>query len=309
MSALTTLFPVFFMIALGLVSRIKGWITPEQKAGANAIIFNVLFPVMIFNLMLTASIETSTIYIVAYVLVAFLLAMFVGKIAMPFVSQKYNHFAYFLLTSVEGGNVALPLYLSIVGASSNTVIFDIAGTFIAFVFIPIMIARSASQGASKKDLVKNIFTNSFVLAVIFGLGLNILGGYTFLQSTPIFDLYTGTISQVTTPIVGMILFILGYDLNVDKETLVPILKLVAVRVAFYAVVIVGFFIIFPTLMADKIFMLAVLLYFMCPTGFGLVPVISPLFKSDEDASFASAYISLFMIVTLIVYTVLVIFVA
>lgn len=309
MAALTTLFPVFFMMAIGLVCRIKGWITPEQKAGANAIVFNVLFPVMIFNLMLTASIEASTIYIVGYVLIAFLLAILVGKLAMPFVGEKYSHFAAYLMTTVEGGNVALPLYMSIVGVSSNTVIFDIAGTFIAFVFIPILIAKSISQGSSSKDLVKNIFTNSFVIAVVLGLGLNILGGYSFLQTTDFFDLYTGTISQITTPIVGMILFILGYDLSVDKETLVPILKLVAIRVAFYALVIVGFFILFPTLMADKIFMLAVLLYFMCPTGFGTPPVISPLFKSDDDASFSSAFISLFMIVTLIVYTILVVFVA
>jgi len=33
--ALTTLFPVFFMLALGFTSRIKGWITQEQKVGAN----------------------------------------------------------------------------------------------------------------------------------------------------------------------------------------------------------------------------------------------------------------------------------
>ena len=62
-------------------------------------------------------------------------------------------------------------------------------------------------------------------------------------------------------------------------------------------------------MADKIFMIAVILYFMCPTGFGLAPVISPLYKSEEDAFFSSAFISLYMIVTLIVYTVLVLFVA
>jgi len=29
MDALTTLFPVFFMLALGFTSRIKGWITQE----------------------------------------------------------------------------------------------------------------------------------------------------------------------------------------------------------------------------------------------------------------------------------------
>ena len=29
MTALTTLFPVFFMLALGFVSRIKGWVTVD----------------------------------------------------------------------------------------------------------------------------------------------------------------------------------------------------------------------------------------------------------------------------------------
>lgn len=31
MTVLTTLFPVFFMLLLGLVSHIKGWVTVNQK--------------------------------------------------------------------------------------------------------------------------------------------------------------------------------------------------------------------------------------------------------------------------------------
>lgn len=31
MNALSTLFPVFFMIILGMIARIKGFISPEQK--------------------------------------------------------------------------------------------------------------------------------------------------------------------------------------------------------------------------------------------------------------------------------------
>ena len=124
-----------------------------------------------------------------------------------------------------------------------------------------------------------------MIAVILGLGLNLLGGYQYLQTTSLFEVYTGTISQVTAPIIGMILFILGYDLKVDKETIQPILKLMSVRIVYYIIVIIGFFILFPYLMADKIFMIAVILYFMCPTGFGLAPVISPLYKSEEDAFF------------------------
>lgn len=123
------------------------------------------------------------------------------------------------------------------------------------------------------------------------------------------EMITGTLSQATTPIVSMILFILGYDLNVDKKTLVPILKLMGIKIVYYAMVIAGFFILFPAQMADKTFMMAPIIYFMCPTGFGLMPVIAPLYKDEDDASFTSAFVSIFMIITLIVYTLVVIFIA
>ena len=121
------------------------------------------------------------------------------------------------MTVVEGGNVALPLYLSIVGTSSNTVLFDIAGTIIAFIVFPVFIAKEASTGSSVKDMVKSIFTNSFVIAVIIGLFLNLTGIYNMLMVSQFGPMITGTLTQATTPIVSLILFILGYDLNVDKK--------------------------------------------------------------------------------------------
>ena len=107
----------------------------------------------------------------------------------------------------------------------------------------------------------------------------------------------------------MILFIIGYNLKINMETLGSLLKLLIVRIVLFAFVIVGFFVFFPHLMADKIYMIAVLIYFMCPTGFALPMQISPLFKSEEDSSYTAALISLNMVVTLIVYTVIVIFIA
>ena len=47
MRAVTTIFPVIFMIGIGTFSRIRGFITPSQKDGANKIVFNILFPIMI----------------------------------------------------------------------------------------------------------------------------------------------------------------------------------------------------------------------------------------------------------------------
>lgn len=310
MTALSTVLPVFFMIGLGLLARIKGWITPEQKEGANKIVFNILFPIMIFNVLFTAKIESSAIWIVAYVFVVFSIAMIIGKVLSGFTGKKMAHISPYLLTTCEGGNVALPLYTSIVGLSyaSNTIIFDIAGTFIAFVVIPILVAKTTAGKTSAKQLIKTIFTNSFVIAVILALVLNFTGFYMYLSTTPFIDIYTNTITQTTGPIVGMILFIIGYNLKINKETLGSLIKLVIVRIVIFTVVIIGFFVFFPQLMADKIYMIAVIIYFMCPTGFAIPMLITPLNKFKEDADFQSAFISLFMVITLIVYTVIVVFV-
>ncbi len=160
MAALSTLFPVFFMLALGFICKLRGWITPEQKAGANTIVFNILFPILVLNLILSATIDMTQIKIIAYVFIAYLIALVYGKIVAPLASKKYAKFSPYLLTVVEGGNVALPLYLSIVGSSSNTVIYDIAdiaGTICCFIIFPILIAKESSSATSSKELVKSIF--------------------------------------------------------------------------------------------------------------------------------------------------------
>lgn len=78
-----------------------------------------------------------------YVLIAFTLALVLGKCIAKFTGKEVGHISPYLLTTCEGGNVALPLYTSIVGVAyaSNTVIFDIAGTVIAFIIIPILVAN------------------------------------------------------------------------------------------------------------------------------------------------------------------------
>ena len=299
MNALSTLFPVFFMIILGMIARIKGFISPEQKEGANHIVFNVLFPILIFNVLFTAKIESSAILIVLYVLIAFTLALVLGKCITKFTGKEVGHI------------FPLPLYTSIVGVAyaSNTVIFDIAGTVIAFIIIPVLVAKATSGNTSTKELLKTIFTNSFVIAVMLGLVLNLLGAYDMLSQTAFIDVYTNTIQQATAPIVSLILLIIGYNLKINKDTLGSLLKLVGVRIVFYIFVIAGFFVFFPHLMADKIYMMAVLIYFMCPTGFAMPMLISPLNKSEEDEDFTAAFISLFMVITLIVYTYVVLFIA
>ncbi|MFR7592317.1 MAG: hypothetical protein ACLUVC_12785 [Longibaculum sp.] len=148
------------------------------------------------------------------VFIVYLLAIILGKALSKFTGKQYAHFSSYLLSVVEGGNVALPSYLSIVGTSM-------------------------------KDMIKSIFTNSFVIAVIVGLVIDFTGLYNVLLASTAGKMITKTFAQATMTIVSMILFILGYDLNIDKETLKPSLKLMSVKFVYYAFVIVGFSVLFP----------------------------------------------------------------
>lgn len=307
MDALNTLFPVFFMLALGFIARVRRWITPEQKEGANAIIFNLLFPILIFNLMATVSFNTSHIGLILYAFFAMAVAFLLGKCLTDFTGKKYGAFSPYLISVMEGGNVALPLYMSIVGESGNTVIFDIACSTMCFVIFPILIAKQTASGASAKQMLKTIFSNSFVIAVIAGLTLNLTGIYAMLEASSFGTLLTNTINQATAPIVSMILFFLGYNLRLDKKLLLSISPLMALKTVYYAIVIAGFFLLFPSQMSDPVFRLAPIIYFMSPTGFGILPIISPLIKDEDDEAYTSGFLSMYILITLIVYTGIVLF--
>lgn len=312
MKAIETLFPVFFMIALALLCRVRGWVSPEQKEGTKKVVFNVLLPILIFHAIFTAELKISIIFIVGYVIAAFLIAYLIGKGMSRWIGERFARLSPFMLMTCEGGSVALPLYTSIVGTAYaiNTVTFDIAGIITGFIIIPTMVARMVSENSDIRLLLKKTFTNSFVIAVIAGLIGNLAGVYRWMQGAGVVQIYTSTASMLTAPITGMILFTIGYDLRIEAHMVKPLVKLVFLRAAVSALIIGGFFLLFPELLSDKIYRIAVFIYYMCPTGFATPLQLIPLYRDEWDQNYLSAFLSLYMLtVTMIVYVLVVAFVA
>ena len=305
MKAVEVLFPVFFMMFLGFLSRKYSWIKPEQNEGAKKIVFNILFPLLVYHVLAESKISESFVPQIIYVDALWIIIYIVGKLIVG-KGGKYAKILPFLLLTCEGGNVALPLYLSMVAKSNavNILTFDVAGILINFGLLPILVTRELSEKADIRVLLKRIILSPFMLAVIFGIVSNITGVQGHLMNSELGSVYTSTIDMVITPITGIILFTLGYELKMEKSLLLPLLKLGIIRICGCVVIIIGFFIFFPTYMADNIFKAGVLLYFMCPTGFPVPLQIKPLVKSEDEENFISAFISLFMITALVAYSVI-----
>ncbi len=309
MKVVETLFPVFFMVFLGLVSRSKNWISWDQKEGAKKIVFGILFPALIFHVIFVSDLSINLLKQIVFLDVAWILVYLIGKILSRFVGERYRSLAPFLLMTCEGGNVALPLYISLVGSAYalNIVTFDVAGIIINFGLVPILVSGQANSGQSAKGLLKNIFTNSFVLAVLLGILANLIGLHGILESIGLATLYGNTMTAVLAPITGIILFTLGHDLKVDLSTLKSLFSLMVIRLVLCGLIIGGFFLVFPGLMADPYFKIAVFLYFMCPTGFPVPLQLSALCDGKDQESFMSAFISVYMLITLVAYTLITVF--
>ena len=177
MKALEALFPVFFMMFLGYLSRKKNWITREQDEGAKKIVFQILFPFLVYNVLVSSQLSQHLLVQILFLDAAWIIIYFIGKKTASFTSSQFSRISPFLLLTCEGGNVALPLYITMVGSAYavNIVTFDVAGILINFGFVPAVIAKQISGRTDWKDVTKSIFTSSFVIAVLAGVLVNLSG--------------------------------------------------------------------------------------------------------------------------------------
>ena len=135
--------PVFFMLFLGLLARKRQWITFAQNEGAKKLVFTILFPLLVYKVLVTSELKSTFLIQIIYMDIIWLIVLFIGFKLTPFTGKKFAHISPYLLVTCEGGNVALPLYISIVGAAHavNIVTFDVAGILINFGVLPILVTK------------------------------------------------------------------------------------------------------------------------------------------------------------------------
>src|SRR5690625_7691241 len=111
MTVFNLLFPVFALMGFGLISRIRGWVTPEQKEGTKEGVFGLFFPILIFNVMLTSTFDPSTFQMIGFVVIVCILTIFIGRLFFrKCLGEELTDVALFMLITVERGSLTFSLY-------------------------------------------------------------------------------------------------------------------------------------------------------------------------------------------------------
>lgn len=307
MQAISTIFPVFFILFLGIHARKKGWINHEQNNGLKTIALDILFPFLIYHIVATSVLDRNIALEIVYLIAVWILVYFFGKMVCRILPESIREISPFLLLTCEGGAVALPLYLSIVGSSYilNLIPFDLAGIMINFIFVPTVLQIRRKEELKLLPLVKKVISAPFVIAALLAVITNLTGLQRLLsQSSAFGPIYENTMNAIIAPVSGLILFSLGYSIRLKKGYLSSLFKLAVIRLIFCSGIIASFFLIFPEKMESPVFSLGVILYFYCPTGFPVPLQIREILDTDEKEEFVSAFISLFLLIALVVYVAL-----
>ena len=307
MQAISTIFPVFFILFLGIHARNKGWINHEQNNGLKTIALDILFPFLIYHIVATSVLDRNIVLEIVYLIAVWILVYFFGKMVCRMLPESIREISPFLLLTCEGGAVALPLYLSIVGSSYilNLIPFDLAGIMINFIFVPTVLQIRRKEELKLLPLVKKVISAPFVIAALLAVITNLTGLQRLLsQSSTFGSIYENTMNAIIAPVSGLILFSLGYSIRLKKGYLSSLFKLAVIRLIFCSGIIASFFLVFPEKMESPVFSLGVILYFYCPTGFPVPLQIREILDFDEKEEFVSAFISLFLLIALVVYVAL-----
>lgn len=307
MQAISTIFPVFFILFLGIYARKKEWINHEQNNGLKTIALDILFPFLIYHIVAGSVLDRDIALEIIYLIGVWIGVYFLGKIICRMLPENLRDLSPFLLLTCEGGAVALPLYLSIVGSSYilNLIPFDLAGILINFIFVPTVLQIRRKDELKLLPLVKKVISAPFVIAALLAVITNLTGLQRLQsQSSTFGSIYENTMNAIIAPVSGLILFSLGYSIRLKRGYLSSLFKLVVIRLIFCSGIIASFFLVFPEKMESPVFSLGVILYFYCPTGFPVPLQIREILDSDEKEEFVSAFISLFLLIALVVYVAL-----
>lgn len=295
--------PILAAVLLGVIARQKKLLTPEENRGLQQFVIKFGLPCVIFNSCLGADIGaesvSSMLLVIPFSIVSCLWSFSARKKALPY----YN--LPMLFSAQETGMLGIPLFMILFGVDQayRMGVLDLAQAVTAYPTIAIL-TSVGSESPSLGGILKKIVTSPLLIMCALGLTLNLTGAADWLDSVGIKGIITESTGFLAQPISAMMIFSVGYNFSLDKESRGAILKISAIHLAWFVLaglVIQGILFLLPSV--DAMTRWALLLYCALPASY-LAPTMG---KDQKDFTMASGVCSLLTVVTLVVFCIIAVF--
>ena len=305
MEVVSIVLPVILMIAIGKILKIARLIDDRVVDGIKAIVANLMLPVTLFNALLTTKFDKESLILTSAVFAALCLILGAGYLLRPLFG-RYGTFAPFLCASFEGGMLGYALYMTIYGPDSlGTVLkFDLANVLFAFTVFLFFIKAAGNGKVEMKKILLDYVKTPAVYGIVLGLIGSLTGFGAWFAGTPVYQVYSSTVSMITAPLGALVLITVGYALQFDREILWSVAKVSAARLALNGAALAAIWFLFRPYFEDRPLLVGFLLIFAMPGQY-----ITPIYIKDrEEQKFASTQLSFYTMLSVAAYILILAFV-
>lgn len=297
---LTVLVPVVVTLGLGWFSRRAGIINDKGIAGLKALVMNFTLPAVLFNVFYTAQFTLTLAVVVLCVTGCCFIGFGLGFLLRR-LFPKSNPFLPYLTTGFETGMLGYGLYLMLFPADQlfNVAMIDLGQA--CFMFSVYITLLNMNTGLAPRAAVRKTLSSPMLLGLALGLVFGLTGLGRALSATPAGAVVAELFSYISAPTGMLMIFVVGYGLQIKKGGLRASLLGVLARSVVMALLCVLFLSVAGLFIpiTEALFWAAILV-FSLPASF-----IIPLFtQNGEDEAYVSTALSFGSLLAIVVFGVI-----
>jgi len=234
MNIATTIIPIFAVITLGWVARLKGFIQPEFLGPANRLVYYMAIPAMIFHAISKASLKTQFDVAVLFITLFSVLAVFAVSWCVGVLWRiERRELGTFIQTSFHGnlGYIGLAVaYYSLgddgfVRASIIAGFIMILQNFLAVVALQLN-SKNISLTGNTKSVILRIMGNPVILSALAGILFSLTGFRLPLVISRSLDILSGLALPMALILIGASLSFKLMRLKISQILSSSFLKLI-----------------------------------------------------------------------------------
>lgn len=298
LSVLEMVLPVVIMLFIGYFCRVSGILSKDGLDGIKSVISNITLPVVLFKAFYATSYSLDSLFMFSVVFISCSLALGCGYLLNRSVPD-FRLMPY-LLSGFEVGMLGYALFGLLAGPDqlSYMATVDLGQVLFVFTVYLTLLKNATGQRPSLKEMVKEMSKNPAFRGVTLGIIVGVTGLGNLITASPVSPIFSAVIEMITLPTSGMILIIVGYELSMRRDLIIPVVKTLVFRTIVMGVLLcAASLIIFQVVPFDKQLFMALILLFSLPA-----PFVIPLYADVEsEGIYISNTLSMGTLITILIF--------
>lgn len=296
-TVLQTVLPIFTVIFLGTQAKKRQVVSAKDVQGMQNCVIKFCLPCVLFNACLSAQISMESI---ASMILAFVSVVLTCLWAFQFGRKKYPYHNFpMFYSAMETGMLGIPLFMILFGADQvyRMSVLDVAQAVVGIMTMAIL-STNTDGDIGPRAITQKVLSSPLLIMSALGLVLNLTGVAELLHRFGLLEVLTACTEFLAQPVSVLMIFSVGYNFSLEKESRKKVLQAASLRFAVFAVIGILVQLILCLIPGvDALTRVALLMYYTLPASY----MSSGLGRSQEDYTVASGVCSILTAVSLLVF--------